>query len=432
MVQEDRPMEAYDALTPKVKTSDKILYLQERARVSELDKKIEWSIEDYENAAKVIEENQMKASISASSLGSIGASLLTNDNAIPYTGYGYEKVFLHSFQTLNYLELGKLEGEMVEVRRANNEQTYALQQNEKEVAKVQDEAKKHQVSSATNEAGFSKAYADMAFAASGVKNSFQNAFTFYLSGVLYEMDNDPNNALISYKKAVEIYPENKYAVDSVFRLAESMRFEDDLEHYGKLFGKVNPQKPRAGDGRLVVVYEDGFVPMKEQLMIPFFWNGISYTIAMPYYSSDITPAYSMSLLHNNRLLGKTENICTVRALAVKALMEEYSGIFIRQVIRIVVKDQIQRQAQKQDSVLGLVTAIGALLSERADRRSWLTLPDNVQVGDYFIPAGEYTFNLDHPSAQGVSPVVAVQDGKTTILRVTRTGGRFYSRVIGAI
>lgn len=426
MIADGKLEEAYNQVSPKTKSADKILYLEERARIGQLSGHIDWSIEDYEAAAKEIEKNQLKSF----DLGSAAFSLFSNDNVIPYRGFGYEKVFIHSFQAMNYLELGKLEDAMVEVRRANNEQQFSLQLHEKEVVAAEQAAKQNKIGDYGDNADYNKAYKQMKYAAGEVKNSFQNAFSHYLSGILYEAEGDGDNAYISYKMALEIAPNNLFAVNSVFRLAKKLQFQDDLEHFKAVFGDVQPMEPKAGEGRLVVVYEDGFVPEKKELFIPFFWGGRTYTIAMPFYNDEKPAIYPLCLSTDGYDIGKTEVICAARALAVKALEEDFSAIFIRQILRIIVKDQIQRQANKEGgSILGLVAAVGSLLSEKADRRSWLTLPDNVQVADYYLVAGEYTFNLIQALAAPSRVQISLKPGKTTVLSVIRTGASFYTRVI---
>jgi len=44
---------------------------------------------------------------------------MPNENAIPYRGDTYERIFVHSFQALNFLGERNPEAAGVEVRRAN-------------------------------------------------------------------------------------------------------------------------------------------------------------------------------------------------------------------------------------------------------------------------------------------------------------------------
>ncbi len=59
-----------------------------------------------------------------------------------------------------------------------------------------------------------------------VKNSFQNAYTFYLSALFYESSGEYNRANIDYKKALAIYPNNHFLQQDSFRLAKKLNLLD--------------------------------------------------------------------------------------------------------------------------------------------------------------------------------------------------------------
>ena len=122
--------DAQQTLEEKKGSADKILYMMEKGRVSFLAKDYETSVKDFGFVLDEMEKNEEKAKITATGAVSQGSALLTNDNAIPYQGEGYERVFVHHYQALNYLFTGNLEGAGVEVRRANLEQELALKEHE--------------------------------------------------------------------------------------------------------------------------------------------------------------------------------------------------------------------------------------------------------------------------------------------------------------
>jgi hypothetical protein len=80
------------------------------------------------------------------------------------------------------------------------------------------------------------------------------------------------------------------------------------------------------------------------------------------------------------LLGTTETLCDVRALAVKALKEKAPIIAARQLIRALAKGASNHAAKKQFGDLGILGMnVLNYATEQADLRSWLTLPANAQV-----------------------------------------------------
>ena len=84
----------------------------------------------------------------------------------------------------------------------------------------------------------------MSKAAGRVKSSFQNAYTFYTSAVIWEAMGDINAALVDYKKALEINPDNTTITKDIERL------------------NANNTIKHSSNGHLVVLFEDGFAPVQ--------------------------------------------------------------------------------------------------------------------------------------------------------------------------
>ena len=129
---------------------------------------------------------------------------MTNDNAIGYQLAPYEQSMLHTYQALNYLYTDGLESALVEVRRANLVQEKALETYENELLEAKDK------DPGINWQQVDAALSPLDSRIGDIKNGFQSAYTFYLSGLLYEAAGELNDAYIDYKKALEIYPDNTF------------------------------------------------------------------------------------------------------------------------------------------------------------------------------------------------------------------------------
>lgn len=429
----DRPL----ATLNKYRNSrDKILYLLERARIAQIKNDVDTSMTDYEAAINAVHEMKEKALISASDVGAQAASLFVNENTIPYKGDGYEKVFMYHFQALNYLAKKDIEGAGVEVRRANSEQNLALERHEKELAQAEESARKKslQVFQATN--NLNMAYQAMDEVASKVKNSFQNAYTFYMSGIVYELLNQPNDAYIDYKKALQIFPDNTYLQRDIIRLAKDLGMNEEYEHYVSIFGSKLVGNPgNENSGELVVFFENGLVPQKKEIRIPLPTpSGGLVAIAFPIYDARWSYPEPLSISKNGYILGATEPICYVRALAVKALREKAPALLVRQLLRVGVKAGMQYALTntKDDTarMMGLlISSVYNIVSERADVRSWLTLPNDVQIMRIYLPEGVHRMNLAHQSSGASSNIdVSIKQNKLTILRVMRTGSALHTSI----
>jgi hypothetical protein len=423
------PIDVSRFLLDESRGKDLILYNMERGRYAQIFGISDVSMSDFSTSMEKIRENDEKALVSASGVGANVAATLVNDNAIPYEGEGYERVLLHQYQALNYLRRKDLEGAGVEVRRANAEQNEALKRYEKEIDSAQKEADKKKVKSTSK---IESQYAQMDEMAGKVKNSFQNAYTFYVSGFIYELLRQPNDAYIDYKKALEIYPENRYLQKDVMRLADKLDMREDLDELKQRFSTEKQRfdhKRNAGTGELLVLFEDGFVPQKHEIKIsvPIHKAGL-VSIAFPIYQEKWSDHVPLRILNNNTLIGSTEPICDIRALAVKALKEKVPVIVVRQIVRAVAKSVTSVEAKKKLGDLGQFAAnVWNLVSESADLRSWLTLPASAQILRTTLPAGHYMLALQHPMTGGstFAGVDISVDGHT-ILQVTRAGRQMYS------
>lgn len=395
--------------------ADKILYMMERGRVSQLANDRKSSIEDFKQVIDAMEANEEKATISLSDTAAQGSALLTNDNAIPYAGEGYERVFVHQYQSMNYLFSKDLDAARVEVRRANLEQKLALDEHENELAAAEEKGREY----AEGNKSFMDAFSAMEAVAGKVKNSFQNAYTFYVSGLIYEILGKPNDAYIDYKKALEIFPDNIYVQKDVLRLAKQLSMTDDYQMYKKRYS-VEATNPGKDEGELVVLFEHGFAPAKTETSVPVFTGKQVQKVAFPIYALQWQNPSSLTVsIEGGKSVGETHPIVYVQAMAVKALQEKLPAMLTRQILRVVAKKEMAEQAGKASPWAKLGADIFNIVSENADRRSWLTLPNDAQILRSSLPQGEYQLNLNNGKAAGMMKV-KVEPGKRTVVRVVST------------
>ncbi len=271
-VKDGIPVDPATTFATKVQSQDKILYLMERGRVAQIQGQTDASMRDFKAAIDVIKENDRKAVLTVSGGGAKTAAVLVNDNTIPYKGEGYEHVFLHHYQAWNYLAKNDLEGARVELRLADAEQDAALKEHAKEVKKAVRDAKAQQVNVPLENPDFARNFAAMDKAAGMVKNSFQNAYTFYMSGVVREILKEENDAYIDYKKALEIFPNNDYLQCDVLRLAINLGMGDDLERFKVLYPAAYKVVAEGGVNVNLGISEDEFNTWLEKMRVPFEKN----------------------------------------------------------------------------------------------------------------------------------------------------------------
>lgn len=424
---QNKPLDLTTLFEKEISGNDKILYLMERGRLAQMLGDFEASKISFDAAIQAIKDNDEMAVISAREAGSQFAAILVNDNAIAYKGDGFERVLLRHFQALNYLALGDLEGAGVEVRNASFEQEQALIRHEKEVDDVKAAAEEKQVTAPLEDPNITLAFAGMDEAAGKVKNSFQNAYTFYVCGIIREMLKEPNGAYIDYKKALEIFPDNTYLQKDVIRLAKALEMTDDLERLTTRYPSISIESLYSSktDGELIVFFEDGLVPQKEGIIIPIPVAGGLSAVAFPIYNIKWKDPQPLMVSSDGNPVGQSEPICFVGALAVKALKEKIPTMVLRQVIRFTVKGAATKAAQDLYGALGsLAASVYNVLSEQADTRCWISVPENAQVLRTYLPEGRHTLSLrQNETGAFTTAPVDIQAGQKTILRVIRIGNR---------
>ena len=402
-------------------SSDRILYLQERGRMRTFSGDSTGSIADYQIASDFFEQKRMENSITATGAFFNVAAIASNDLAIPYEGHSFEKVMLHNEQAMNFLVAGNTDFARIELNHADVEQVYSLERHAKLVEEADRQSKTQQLKLDDANATLQQKSSQAAFGAGAVKNSFQNAFTFYLRGSLYEDSKDYDKALIEYKKALEIYPENRFVAEAAMRTARLCGASRDRENLTNIFGNVlKGERCPAGSGRVVVLYEAGFVTGRSTFKLPFIYNGEVVELVMPYYD---TVSYHPSDELDLSVAGaaaRTQTLCNLEAMAVRSLQEDYTPILVRQILRMVAKYQIQKKADEQNPILGFTAKVATIITDRSDDRNWLTLPQTVQIAETFVPAGRQSVSLSVPGASRTVSV-DVAEGRTAYLVVAQMG-----------
>ncbi len=400
---------------PKANQNNYALNLLEKARLHFLANDWVQSRKDFTLVSNLLEEESAKAKLRLSRGAGNTAALISNDNAIAYQVAPYEQTMLHSYQALNYLFLGQPDGALVEVRRANLVQENALKQHQQELTNQEVRVDKQ---------ALNQAYPSMSATIGNIKNGFQNAYTFYLSGLLYEAASQPNDAYIDYKRALEIYPINRYLQQDVLRLATQLKMADDLALLSAKYGHYQANK-LANSGELVVILENGAINPKQEVAVdlPIFTRMGKprfFSFALPVYQGSLAQysPLTVSVAGQNYL---SEQIVRLQSLASKHLQEQMPSIATRQALRLVAKEKLRSTMSKEGGDIGNVVAmLYNLASEQADTRSWLTLPDEVQILRVPLSAGKQLIELKL-AGKTTTIEVAIRANRISLLTLTTIG-----------
>jgi uncharacterized protein len=380
VIERDLAAQKYDAALLNIEkesesTKDRVLYLLNKGMVLRMKRDFSGSNIALESA-KAEMDRLYAASVSENAL-----SVMVNDSTVSYSGDNYERVLLHLYMALNYLELGQHDSARIEALQVD--------------AKLRE---------------FAEKIPDSKYA--------EDAFTLYLTGMIYEDRGEWSDAMISYRSAYNVY--KKYQTNyglampsilktDLLRLARQQGLTDELDRYKKEFGIELPNsKGVAKDqGELVFILNNGLAPIKREKAINSFEASTAsmVRIALPAYESRINNVVSARISVSDKQ-NTTELMEDIDAIAKKNLDSNMPAIIARSLARVVIKAAASKKARdtalnnknNDNAMAGVLGAfalqVAAVASERADTRSWLTLPSNIQLARLALPAGSYSVKVE--------------------------------------
>lgn len=408
------------------KPRNQLLFLMEKGRISHLNGEYEKSNQYFNGADSLLESG-------LTDVGDAAVGVLVNSMSQRYKGEDVEKFMIHYYKALNYIYLGKKEDAIVEARRITLQ---AQEQEDKFNNKT---------------------------------NRYSNdAFSLMLQGMLYESDGDINNAFIAYRNAVEVYqnsPDKTWYGTSiplglkqdVIRTAKLNGFTTEADQFENLFGiKYQPVTPSDG-GELIFFWENGPAPVKTQVdmyfglirnsngdlffsdatggwVIPFNYTGDrrrvntksveSLRAAFPKYIPQ-NPYFTGATISVDSAIIALEKTEDVNEIAIKTLQQrilsEAGKVLSRLAVKKIAEYALREGAKSSNGQTNtLLEGIGygvqlySLLSEKADTRSWQSLPGSISYARIPLKKGENQIKLTLKTDRGTDEVKTIKingDGK---------------------
>lgn len=342
----DKALKWYEAQKPAER--DKLLYLLDRGTILHIAGRYQESIKVFADAIDLSER------LTAAHAPSKTASLLTNDQLIPYDGEKFEKLIMHTYQVMNYLGLGQPTEALVEVRRIHT--------------KFDEYFKKD------------------------AKSYLQNAFAAYLAGTVWEKNKKYNDAFIDYKAAASFTTPWTALEKDLFRTARRSGLLSQYQALKKqgIVKSDSFDEVSNNNGELILLVGEGWAPEKysteehQELQV----------VPVPRYPDlKILPSH-FSLYEKDTNLAETEITYSVDSAARATLSDNMPGIITRAIARLAVKEGTAVAVGKEvDETLGIYLGFLFLATNEADTRSWLTLPRSFQVIRVSLPEGAHTLTL---------------------------------------
>jgi hypothetical protein len=402
--------EALRQLGSNTKKRDHLLTLLEKAQVEHYAGQWASSNDDFELAERLALELYTR------SLSTEALALISNDRSLDYRADPFEMAMIPYYRAFNYLALNQPGEAGVEARKAGEMLKDAVQTLYRRLDT--DQLSKKEILET-------------------------NAFLLYFSGLLHEINHQPNDAFIAYRNALMAYSREKKVlgnpvpttlVQDLVRTGNTLGFVTEIHDLQQQFPTVFPTDqtlsgPSRERGTLAVFVETGWVPHKDEisLNLPIFttdhfssndrWaeslagraGRHSYsTTSIRYWLNVAIPTMPpegageeitgrMSLDGNAVETQIVENLDRRARLTFEAT---YPKILTRTIVRALIKYTASETARKEDETVGFVVNILGALTEKADTRSWLTLPGRILLLRMDLPAGDHNINLEFRDTSG--------------------------------
>ncbi len=350
--------------TDSVAKRNRLLAHLDRGLIAHTAGEYEQSVDAFKTAAALVDE------LNFISVREQSASLVTNDWVTAYKGEYSERLWIHSFQMMNFLLLNKPESAAVEARQA---------------LQVLDEHGEN------------------------LKNDW---YTRALIAMSFEAAGKADSAHIEYKKLLVDTGRDIGMARRAWQNAKRLGRQQDAEQFKELI--TTSATTAKSKGELVVFVQTGSIPRK---MSGEIFIDPSLYASFPVYPNIERP--NVSLMVSKDGADQAADVISVQLVDISraALAARATRITAKQALRIAAKKGIVDAVSDDNELLGALFTVAFLSSEIADTRSWETLPAHISLVQVPLDAGTHTVRLqvqDGSRSHDITvPDVDIQAGRTS-------------------
>lgn len=319
-------------------------------------------------------------------------SMLVNDSANDYMPRGYEKTFLPTMAALNQLGLNNFDDARIEIKRMYQIEQATQNYNQMMYSKAQADAAKQNKDKTQSylykqimqKYDFKDVNSPQVLA---LKNSYQNAFSQYLAGFVFEALGQTDMARPSYVKAGQLLPTNKLIQQSI----------DNIDKNGRT---------KTGYTNLLIVEETGHAPQikSNEIHLPINLNLVGtqnscVNMINVFYPTMIVDKNNLSS-YNYSLDGQNMTpiaMTDVDLMLAKSLSDETPSIIARNIsaaVRNIAIAQAACSAGGIGTLLSLGTGVGSTFIDKADERNWSLLPSKININRTTVAYGVHNISIN--------------------------------------
>ena len=352
------------------KSKDNVLYNLEMGTVAHFNGQYDSSTEHFSEAEQEIDD-LFTRSISRG----IASFIFKNDNTLAYNGEAYEDIYLNAFKSLNFIKQNDLEGALVEARRMSYKLS-RVEQKYKGLAQALSKAD-------------TLGKGDWKTGQQSVQNS---PLGHYLSSILYAKSGKPDDARIEYEKTLE-------AIQNM---------------PGGSISKADRQRLQAikngSQYNVLLVGFAGRAPIKYQHDTRLYLDDADLYLkfSLPYLRLYHSQVAQVNAVINQDQIIPLQLIEQMDVVAREVYKVKEPIIYARTLVRSLAKaigsNAAGRAIKKENKGLGFLVNIlgkvGQEFTEKADTRSWQTMPGQAYATTAQLPPGSHHVEIEYRDAQG--------------------------------
>ncbi|MGE9296932.1 MAG: hypothetical protein ACQKBV_11650, partial [Puniceicoccales bacterium] len=349
----------------------------------------------------------------------------TNQSYLPYRGYYYDRIMMHTYMALNFLQQANVEAARVSLNRSYQSQREAVDEFAAEIEAANEVAT--QESRAAQRSPKSDKYYDVNRARENSEFQRQMQANY---GYLDEM-----KAYADYVNPFSVF------IDGLINLTNDLEY-NDLERARKSLQRVASMAPgndylikdvQAAERRLsgdplrettYVIFETGMAPSRDQVKIniPLFivTRDVPYVgVAFPQlrFNNNFVPALDVTA---DGMPYRTQMICDMDSIVATEFDQRLPLIIVKTLISAGTKAAaqygLQEAAKSNDAAYWSVLVAGSIYQaamNNADLRTWVTLPKQFQYCRFPTP----TSGQIQLRAGGITQTVKLLPGRVNLVYV---------------
>ncbi|HEV7477804.1 MAG TPA: hypothetical protein VGO02_08725 [Burkholderiales bacterium] len=373
-----------------------LLYQLELGMLQRLGSRYDESQKAWTSASAAIEGSRSAGVLDLAKMAGGAASYVLSDKLRPYEAHDYEQVMLLTYMALNHLAMGDYDGARVAIKQTHELEAEVAERRARQLAAVEEEAKKRGARSSFKDLnGYPVATIDNP-AVNALRNGYQSALSHYLAGFIYEALGEPSLAAPGYRLANELQPDQPLLEEALAGLDARTAAPDD------------------GMTDVLLIVGSGSAPalQSRQFTTPILINNKLIFIPAAYpVMTPVEAARPLQLVVDGRALPLAP-LTSIDLMARRSLQDDMPSIMLRATIRSTTSAVLQYQAQNQRGdrdgagvalAAGLL-AIGAVMLNSADDRTWRALPSDVAIARTRLPPGQHKVLLQTLEGEQAVPI----------------------------